>query len=166
MDKRKLYNVVTKTQPQKEASLCLYCLSIIFTIGRAKKLFMRVNIMSERVKATFNYQKRIRELMHSANIDSYYQLGRMCEVQTSVVSRWLKKGTEVSQGHVENICRVFGITLAEFYSENITERRGDGNDKRLRLLWKRLTPEIKKHMLSYGEFCEKNYKELESDKQN
>ena len=98
----------------------------------------------------FDYQKRIEELMEIGEIESNYELARICSVDRGTVTRWLTPGTKLTPESVEKLSAAFDITLSQFYQMGLVDRRGDAQTKKLRHIWKTLTEREKEIFIEVG----------------
>ena len=71
--------------------------------------------------------ERIEQLMHQRNW-SVYRLGKESGLAQSTLSHVFRKDSEPTLSTLETICKAFGITLGEFFSDGefvpLTESRG------------------------------------------
>jgi transcriptional regulator with XRE-family HTH domain len=84
---------------------------------------------------------------------SVYKLAQEADINPQTIHNWFESGAVPTLRYLNDICRAFGITLAEFFAENdVIEVRE--NIKRLYETWCSLTPEEKASI----ESIIKNYK--------
>lgn len=85
---------------------------------------------------------RIEQLMHQRNW-SVYRLGKESGLAQSTLSHVFRKDSEPTLSTLETICKAFGITLGEFFSDGefvpLTKEQRDILDR-----WGRLSDEEKK----------------------
>lgn len=79
---------------------------------------------------------------------SEYQLAQKSDLPQSTISSWYRKNMLPSISSLEKICCAFGLSLAQFFSENdsIVSKKAE-----MELLheWNRLESEQQKHLLSF-----------------
>ncbi|MBR0411259.1 MAG: helix-turn-helix domain-containing protein [Eubacterium sp.] len=70
--------------------------------------------MISKNEPSFNVLDRITELRKLNNL-STYKLSRLSEIPQSTISTWYQKNYYPPIDKLESICRVFGISLSEFF---------------------------------------------------
>lgn len=93
-----------------------------------------------------NVQKRIHELMVERNW-SVYRLSKESGLSSSTLTNMIKRNNAPTLSTLQDICRAFGLTLPQFFSEgNCFEL----TDEQIELFkkWNRLTPEQKQALLA------------------
>lgn len=87
---------------------------------------------------------RIKQLMHEKNITEY-RLAKLSGLSQSTISNIFVRNTEPTIPTVEAICKGFGISMAQFFSDNSEESPVYLTKEQHRLFkkWISLTPEQK-----------------------
>lgn len=87
-----------------------------------------------RKAASFNVLKKI-EVEKEKRGWNDYQLAQNAEINQSILSTWKQRQIEPSLASIEQICKAFGITLAQFFSEDETSVTLTAEQKRMLKAW-------------------------------
>lgn len=93
-----------------------------------------------------NIQKRIRELMEERGW-SDYKLAKESGLSNSTISNMFNRNNSPTVPTLEQLCGAFGITLAQFFSENDSDVDIKAEQKELFAKWSTLTPAQKDALL-------------------
>ena len=75
---------------------------------------------------------------------SKYRLAKEANLSPSTIASMIKNGKSPSLATIEDCCRAFGITLAEFFSDDIIEdSEFSCKEKALVMHWRKLPAELK-----------------------
>ena len=77
-----------------------------------------------------------------------YELARRSDLPQSTISSWYRKELLPSISSLEKICAAFGITMAQFFTEDENIIVTD-EEKALLHEWNRLEREQKEHLLNF-----------------
>ncbi len=89
---------------------------------------------------------RIRQLLAERNW-SIYKLSKVSGVSQSTLSNMFSRNNSPSISTLEEICKAFGITLAQFFSEDGEPMALDAEQSLLLERWARLNKEQRKAFL-------------------
>ena len=77
-----------------------------------------------------------------------YQLAERAGLPQSTISSWYRKNLQPSVASLDKICKAFGITLAQLFSEDETTVCLTPNQNELLALWATLREDQKKAILA------------------
>lgn len=93
-----------------------------------------------------NTQKRIKQLMKERGW-SYYRLAKEAKISHSTITNIFNRNNAPTLPTLEAICKAFGITLAQFFSEKDTSAQLTEEQYILFARWSTLTEEQKQLLL-------------------
>ena len=93
----------------------------------------------QREKATFDILKRIDDERMKRNW-SEYTLAKNSNITQSTISTWYRKNLQPSVASIEKICMGLGISLSEFFNEEISYIYLTPQQSEILDLWDALTP--------------------------
>lgn len=94
---------------------------------------------------------RIKELCQARSW-TYYRLAKESGITYSTLSTMMNKTTSPSIQTLAKICCGFGITIAEFFSDDCDFAKLTDEEKQHLELWNELTPENKQNLELYIHF--------------
>lgn len=102
----------------------------------------------EREKAEFDILKKILEERTKRNW-SEYMLAKNSDLTQSTISSWYRRDIQPSVASIEKICRGFGITLPQFFTDYLADDDIvlTGEQRKLLVLWDSLTAEQREAVL-------------------
>ncbi|MGI5895546.1 MAG: helix-turn-helix domain-containing protein [Oscillospiraceae bacterium] len=95
-----------------------------------------------------NALERIRELLLKYNW-SKYELAKRANVPQGTINQMFSRNYQPSISTLESICKGFGISMAEFFAEEETERHLTAEQVMLLNKWAELTDEQKEILLKF-----------------
>ena len=98
-------------------------------------------------KANFDILGRIEQEKNKRDW-SEYTLAVNSDIPQSTISTWKKRDLQPSVASIEKICKGFGISLSQFFSENI-ESDFTKEQKELFDAWSKLNIEQRKKLLDF-----------------
>lgn len=104
---------------------------------------MRDKLMGSQVVNNMDAQKRLRQLMEERSWTEY-RLAKESGLSQTTISNLFRRNNAPSLPTLEVICRAFGISLAQFFSESSEAIELTGEQRELFDRWVTLTQEQKK----------------------
>lgn len=73
---------------------------------------------------------------------SKYQLAKQADLSQSTISSMMKRGNNPTVTTIERCCAAFGISVAEFFSDNLRMKELTLEERKLISDWRNLKPEM------------------------
>ncbi len=89
---------------------------------------------------------RIRELLDERGW-SKYQLAKEAKLSQSTILSMMKRGNNPTVYTLERCCDAFGITIAEFFNDELRLKELTLEERKLISDWRKLTPEMQSAVL-------------------
>lgn len=86
---------------------------------------------------------RISELLDERGW-SKYQLAKEAGLSQSTISSMMKRGNNPTVSTIERCCAAFGISVAEFFSDDLRMTDFSLEERKIISDWRNLSPEMKK----------------------
>ena len=86
---------------------------------------------------------RISELLDERGW-SKYQLAKEADLSQSTISSMMKRGNNPTVSTIESCCAAFGISVAEFFCDDLRTTDFTLEERKLISDWRNLSPEMKK----------------------
>lgn len=106
---------------------------------------------------------RISELLDERGW-SKYQLAKEADVSQSTISSMMKRGNNPTVSTIESCCAAFGISVAEFFCDNLRTKDFSLEERKLISDWRNLSLEMKKAVTAMISATQGEAKELSQTK--
>lgn len=90
---------------------------------------------------------RISELLDERGW-SKYQLAKEAGLSQSTILSMMRRGNNPTVSTIERCCTAFGISVAEFFNDDLRQPEFSLEERKLISDWRKLTPEMKKAVLT------------------